>query len=37
MLNDHSICYHLYDIVYNEVLTVGPETPITQEEYEKKY
>ena len=28
MLNDHSICYHLYDIVYDEVLTVGPETPI---------
>lgn len=29
--------YNLYGLTYDEVLTVDPETPITQEEYEKKY
>lgn len=29
--------YDLYGLTYDEVLTVDPETPITQEEYEKKY
>ncbi|MEY8585871.1 Eco57I restriction-modification methylase domain-containing protein [Phocaeicola sartorii] len=27
--------YHLYNLTYNEVLIVDPETPITREEYEK--
>ena len=35
-MNDYSICNHLYDLVYDEVLIVDPETPITREEYEKK-
>jgi hypothetical protein len=35
MLNDHSICNHLYDLVYDEVLIVDSETPITLEECEK--
>lgn len=30
---DH-IVYHLYDLTYDEVLIVDPETPITREEYE---
>ena len=30
---DH-IVYHLYDLSYDEVLVVDPETPITREEYE---
>ena len=30
---DH-IVYHLYDLTYDEVLVVDPETPITREEYE---
>lgn len=28
------ILYHLYDLTYDEVLVVDPETPITREEYE---
>ncbi len=31
---DH-IIYHLYNLTYDEVLIVDPETPITREEYEK--
>lgn len=27
------IVYHLYDLIYDEVLIVDPETPITREEY----
>lgn len=30
---DH-IVYHLYDLTYDEVLIIDPETPITREEYE---
>lgn len=30
------LVYHLYGLTYDEVLIVDPETPITQEEYEKK-
>ncbi|MCM1140306.1 MAG: Eco57I restriction-modification methylase domain-containing protein [Muribaculum sp.] len=30
---DH-IVYHLYDLTYDEVLIVDPQTPITREEYE---
>ena len=30
---DHLI-YHLYDLTYDEVLIIDPETPITREEYE---
>lgn len=30
---DH-VVYHLYDLTYDEVLVVDPETPITREEYE---
>ena len=29
------VVYHLYNLSYNEVLIVDPETPITREEYEK--
>jgi hypothetical protein len=29
------IVYHLYDLTYDEVLIVDPETPITKEEYNK--
>ena len=29
------LVYHLYGLTYDEVLIVDPETPITQEEYEK--
>ena len=29
--------YHLYGLTYDEVLIVDPETPITREEYEKKW
>ena len=29
------LVYHLYDLTYDEVLIVDPETPITREEYEK--
>lgn len=28
------ILYHLYDLTYDEVLVVDPETPITREKYE---
>ena len=31
---DHLV-YHLYDLTYDEVLVIDPETPITREEYEK--
>lgn len=30
---DHLV-YHLYDLTYDEVLIIDPETPITREEYE---
>ena len=30
------IVYHLYNLTYDEVLIVDPETPITREEYEKQ-
>ena len=30
------LVYHLYDLTYDEVLIVDPETPITREEYESK-
>lgn len=30
---DH-IVYHLYDLTYDEVLIIDPETPITHKEYE---
>ena len=30
---DHLV-YHLYDLTYDEVLIVDPETPITREQYE---
>ena len=30
-----SLVYHLYNLTYDEVLIVDPETPITREEYEK--
>lgn len=30
---DH-VVYHLYDLTYDEVLIIDPETPITREEYE---
>ena len=36
MMNAHSIFYHLYDFVNDEVLILDPETPITREEYEGK-
>lgn len=29
------LIYHLYDLTYDEVLIVDPQTPITREEYEK--
>lgn len=29
------LVYKLYDLTYDEVLIVDPETPITREEYEK--
>jgi hypothetical protein len=29
------LVYHLYNMTYDEVLIVDPETPITREEYEK--
>ena len=28
------LVYHLYDLTYDEVLVVDPDTPITREEYE---
>lgn len=28
------LVYHLYNLTYDEVLTIDPETPISQEEYE---
>ena len=28
------LVYHLYDLTYDEVLIVAPETPISREEYE---
>lgn len=31
----NSLVYHLYDLTYDEVLIVDPQTPITREEYEK--
>lgn len=34
MLNEHFIFNHLYDFVYDEILIVDPEIPITREEYE---
>ena len=37
MLNEHSICNHLYGLTYDEILIVDPETPITREEYENNY
>lgn len=30
------LIYHLYDLTYDEVLIVDPETPITREEYENE-
>ena len=30
------LVYKLYDLTYDEVLIVDPETPITREEYEQK-
>ena len=30
------LIYHLYNLTYDEVLIVDPETPITREEYEKE-
>lgn len=30
------LVYHLYDLIYDEVLIIDPETTITREEYEKK-
>ena len=27
--------YHLYDLIYDEVLIIDPQTPITREEYER--
>ena len=30
------LVYHLYDLAYDEVLIVNPDTPITKEEYESK-
>jgi hypothetical protein len=36
MLKGLPICNHIYDFVYDEVLIVDPETPITREEYEKE-
>ena len=30
-----NIVYHLYDLTYDEVLIIDPETPITREQYEK--
>lgn len=35
MLKYLPICNHIYDFVYDEVLIVDSETPITLEEYEK--
>ena len=29
-----NIVYHLYDLTYNEVLIVDPQTPISRDEYE---
>ena len=29
------LVYHLYNLTYDEILIVDPETPITREEYEK--
>lgn len=29
------LVYHLYNLTYNEILMVDPNTPITREEYEK--
>ena len=28
--------YHLYELTYDEVLIIDPQTPITREEYEKE-
>ena len=28
------LVYHLYDLTYDEILIVDPDTPITKEEYE---
>lgn len=30
---DHLV-YHLYDLTYDEVLIINPETPIAREQYE---
>ncbi|EXY34675.1 hypothetical protein, partial [Bacteroides fragilis] len=30
-----SLVYHLYNLTYDEVLIVDPDTPITREEYEQ--
>ena len=30
------LIYRLYNLTYDEVLIVDPETPITREEYEKE-
>ena len=29
------LVYHLYQLTYDEVLIVDPETPLTKEEYDK--
>ena len=34
MLNEHFIFNHLYDFVYDEILIVDSETPITREVYD---
>lgn len=31
------IVYHLYSLTYDEVLIVDPDTPITREEYKKRF
>ena len=31
-----NLVYHLYDLTYDEVLIIDPETPITREEYERE-
>ncbi len=37
LLNEvNKIVYHLYNLTYDEVLIVDPQTPITREEYENK-
>ena len=30
------LVYHLYELSYDEILIVDPETPITRDEYEKE-